>query len=132
MSARLPARLDFLGARPFDLLASVKLSGDNRQARRIEIIYAEHGVLSSFERRLHEAPSAGERAKMVRAAAKALLAEIKSRMLAGQEFYVWFFDAGSQEFLEQEAAQLASDEPIWRRAYDKLLLVGRIVSASAG
>lgn len=131
MSARLSAQLEFLVKRPFDLLVSVKLSDDATHARRIEIYYAEHGVLSGFKFRLQDAQFAGERGKMVRAATKALLAEVKSRVLAGQEFCVWYYEIAGQDLLELEAAHVVKDEPVWQRACDKLLRVGRIVNGTS-
>ncbi len=128
MSARLSAQLEFLAQRPYDLLVSVKLSDEAGPVRRIEIYYTEQGQLSGFEFKPQDAQFGGERGKMVRAAARALLAEVKSRVLAGQDFCVWYYEAGGRELLEAEAGQTVKEEPAWQRACDKLLLVGRIVN----
>jgi hypothetical protein len=131
MKRRLSTQLEFLAERPYDLLVSVKPCGDLHRVRRIEIFYAEHGALSGFEFKLQDALYAGERGKMLQAAAKALLAEIKSRMLASQEFSVWYYEPDGRELLDKEAGQIAHAEPVWQRAFDKLLRVGRVVNADS-
>jgi hypothetical protein len=116
-----------LANRPFDMALSAAPCGDASRVRKIRLYCAESGMsyISTFD--LVDPLHGGERSKLLRAAAKRLLQEVKSRLLANQDFTVWFYDRACQAMLEDEAAAFVNEEPVWQRALDKLKSVARVV-----
>jgi hypothetical protein len=124
-SPQMPSAFEFLIKRPFDILINAKPSGERARVRKLQIYYAEKGTYYSFEYNLLDAAYGNDRGKMVRAATKALLNEVKSRVLSNQDFTVWFYDKPCRDLIETEAGQVAKEEPVWQRYLDRLIVVNR-------
>jgi hypothetical protein len=122
---QMPSAFEFLIKRPFDILINAKPSGERHRVRKLQIYYAEKGSYYSFEYNLMDAAYGNDRTKLIRAAAKALLNEVKSRALSNQDFTVWFYDKAGRDLIESEAGQIAREEPVWQRYLDRLVVVNR-------
>lgn len=130
MTPRLSAAFQFLAQHPLDLLVSTQPAGGREKVRRIRIYYGKRGAYYSFEFSLLDAQFGGDRSKMLQAAVKTLLTEVKGRMLLGHDFSVWYYEEEARILLDREVERLLLDEPAWRRVSDKLLLIEKIVAAS--
>jgi hypothetical protein len=127
MSPRLPAAFKFLSQHPLDLLVSTQPLGGRDKVRRIRIYYGERGAYFSFEFSLLDAQYGGDRSKMLQAAIKALLTEVKSRSVLGHDFSVWFYEEAAKNLIEQEVERLIAEEHAWQRAGEKLLQIEKLV-----
>lgn len=130
MTTRMPAAFKFLSQHPLDLLISTQPAGGSEKVRKIRIYYGKKGAYFSFEFSLNDAQYNGDRSKMLRAAIKTLLTEVKSRSVLGRDFTVWFYEEEAKELVDREVAQLVAEERTWKRVCEKLLLIEKLVVVS--
>ena len=130
MTPGLPSAFKFLSQHPLDLLVSTQPAGGADKVRGIRIYYGEHGSYYSFEFRLQDAQFGGDRSKMLQAAVRVLLAEVKSRALLAHDFSVWYYEDHDRVLIHQELQRLTAAEPALRRVGEKLLKVEKLVQTS--
>lgn len=127
MTPRSPAAFKLLQDRPYDIVVSTRPPGAVANVRRFWLYCAEEGRVSSFRHDIDDPAYAGDRKKMLRAAVRMVLQEVKSRTLANRQFLVWFQDEAARRVVEMTAAELAGNEPLQARSLEKMVLHSRTV-----
>ena len=119
--------------RLFDLTVSVRSRGTDTSAiHRLEVHYTESGRKSGFVFDVAEPRFGGDHERFLATAAQALLTEVKSRLVAHNDFVVWFYDDAIRALVQRIAGQLAEVEPSWQRFVNELARRSRIREIGSG
>lgn len=119
----------FVQDRPDDLVVVARLqSSVPPLAKRVQVFYTIPARPGSFDFDVREPVYGGNYAKVIRAAVKCLLTEIKARLRDKKEFIVWFFEDDVRRAIEAVGAEIARDEPPFGKAQECLVTSAHLVS----
>lgn len=117
-----------LERQPYDLYVNLRLATDGTMAiRQVRISYTEKGRVSEFVFDATDPAFGGDREEFLEAAFAALLAEVKSRVVAQDPFTVWFRSEDECALAEQRTAAVVGTEANAARFIAELRSRSRII-----
>ena len=113
---------------PYDIEVRLRVAPDQSDSvRQVRITYAEAGRRSEFLYDCTDAVFAADRDAFLRTAFGALLAEVKSRIVAGDEFEVWHKSEQERGLTQQHTDLLAQDDVNTARYVKAMSVRSRII-----
>ena len=129
MVSKLPGAFSFMEQRPFDLVVVVRTtSSPPILLRRMELYYAERSRVSGFLFDVTEPKYLGDRQKFQDACIRALLKEVRSRVVARDEFVVWFYSEPDCRFVAKLAGEYCGEDENLLRSLEELVSHSRIIN----
>jgi hypothetical protein len=125
------AAFGFLRGRPHDIVVTARFSGREGAMRQVRVYLGETSRLSNTVYDVRDPQYAGSMAETLAAAAQALLAEVRARVIDKQDFTVWYYTAREQGLIEGGAAQVGYGDEYWRRYVEALAEHSRLVGEDA-
>jgi hypothetical protein len=127
--SKLPGAFNFMDKRPFDLVVVIRGTTDQQALlRRMELYYAERGRISSFLFDFSEPKYLSDRHKFHDTCIRALFKEVRSRVVARDEFVVWFYNESDCRAVGQLARIVAGEDEHLLRSLDELIARSRVVN----
>ncbi len=125
--SKLPGAFSFMEKRPFDVVVILRTIAERSMLlRRMELFYAERGRISSFLFDFTEPKFLADRGKFHEACVRALLKEVRSRVVARDEFVVWFYNEQDRDTMLQVAASIVGDDENLYKSLEELTSHARI------
>ena len=126
--SKLPGAFSFMEKRPFDVVVIIRtLAEGSLLLRRMELFYAERGRISSFLFDFSEPKYLADRNKFHEACVRALFKEVRSRVVARDEFVVWFYTETDRDAILKIATNFTGEDENLQRSFEELSSHARII-----
>jgi hypothetical protein len=113
---------------PYDIEVRLRIAPEQADViRQVRITYAEAGRRSEFLYDCTDPMFAGNREVFIGTAFGTLLAEVKSRVVAGDSFEVWHKTEAERLITQEQVELLAKDDVKAKRFVRALLVRSRII-----
>lgn len=99
----------FMADKDHDMVVAVRLTADEpANLRRLTVYYKLRKLISSFEHNVTDPKYKGDYVEFSKEMWQLLIGEIKSRVLARQEFVIWFYSQNDLDFVVDGCVKIAS------------------------
>ena len=127
-ASKRPSAFAFLEKRPYDMLVSIRLrESDRTQFNRLDLYYSERGRVSSFCYRASDPEYEGDQKNFLKGALSGILMEARSRLVAHDDFKIWYYDDNTRELVEAEMSRLSEADPTAKRFGNEVIKRSQVV-----
>ena len=122
---------EFMADHHYDLVVIIRTADDDpRFIRRVELYYAERGMISSFVFDRTSKKFNNDPARAITSAMDQLMTEVRSRALSRHEFTVWYYSEEDLELVEGYAREHVKEHKTQQKHFRSLTQNSQIIGAT--
>ena len=118
----------FMADKDHDMVVAIRLTADEpTNLRRMTVYYKLTKLISSFEHDVTEPKYKGDYLEFTKDMWQLLVGEIKSRVLANQEFSIWFYSQRELNYVVEECLKFTHHNKALRKYGKKIEDIATLV-----